>query len=494
MRNFRLLVGSALMAVTMLAGLSSVATAQVIDGIDFGDDTSRWANDGECDDPRFTGEGSAAELVADDEMHDATDCAAAYRAGTIMLSDDAPPASTPTTGTNTPSTTPTETDAAEIDFGDDTSRWANDGECDDPRFTGAGMAAELVEDDRMRDATDCQTLFEAGDIRLAGDASDTPATTAGAPDFGDDTSPWANDGECDDPRFTGTGMAAEVVEADTLRDATDCRTLFEAGDIRLIDAGGDAGMDSAEIDFGDDTSQWANDDECDDPRFVGEGMAAAPVAADEMRDATDCQTLFNAGSITLRAEVSADDIDFGDDSGTWPNDGECDDPRFTGPGVFTGANDENIMRDATDCLDAFTAGTAVLVSDAGPAQFDYGTDTSRWANDGECDDPRFFGAGTNKKLLPEDERADATDCRTLVEAGTVEILAVYVPGYASDAPFDTAGIEFGNNTSSYANDDECDDPRFVGPGMAYAAFETDEFRDANDCRTAFENGTIMLKP
>ncbi len=37
-------------------GNSSVAQAN-IDGIDFGDDLSTWANDGECDDPRFTGAG-----------------------------------------------------------------------------------------------------------------------------------------------------------------------------------------------------------------------------------------------------------------------------------------------------------------------------------------------------------------------------------------------------------------------------------------------------
>ena len=27
----------------------------------------------------------------------------------------------------------------EITYGDDTAEWANDGECDDARFTGAGM-------------------------------------------------------------------------------------------------------------------------------------------------------------------------------------------------------------------------------------------------------------------------------------------------------------------------------------------------------------------
>lgn len=53
-----------------------------------------------------------------------------------------------------------------VAFGDDSSAWANDGECDDPRFEGRGMAATLVADDLGHDATDCRRLYEAGDIRL----------------------------------------------------------------------------------------------------------------------------------------------------------------------------------------------------------------------------------------------------------------------------------------------------------------------------------------
>ena len=491
MNKFRLLAGSAMLAVTLTAGLSAPATAQVVDGIDFGDDSSRWALDGECDDPRFEGAGVHSILLEEDRMRDASDCRALFEAGEIRLIGGAPGSSAPPAG--------------EIDFGDDSSRWANDGECDDPRFEGAGVHSILLEEDRMRDASDCRALYEAGEIRLIGGAQTPPpvptappprngdvAPAAGEVDFGDDSSPWANDGECDDPRFVGTGMASELVDADLRRDATDCRTLFEAGSIRLVDDGTVSAAD--DIDFGDDTSQWANDGECDDPRFAGAGMAGAPVEANRMRDASDCRALFAAGEITLKAEISVDDVDFGDDSGHWPNEGECDDPRFTGPGVYIHAPEDNIGRDASDCRAAFLAGTAVLVENAGIAQFDYGNDNSRWANDGECDDPRFFGAGTNKKLLAEDLRADATDCRMLVESGEAEILPVYVPGYTNGAPFDIQGIEFGNNTSDYANDGECDDPRFVGPGTAYAPFETNEFRDANDCRAAFERGSIMLRP
>ncbi|NGP16576.1 hypothetical protein [Devosia aurantiaca] len=123
--------------------------------------------------------------------------------------------------------------ATNVDFGDDTSEWSKDGECDDPRFTGAGMASELEDADILKDATDCRTAFEAGTITLVeAPVAETvaPATTA-APeiDFGDDTSNWANDGECDDPRFTGSKMAVELEDVDIRKDATDCRTAFEAG-------------------------------------------------------------------------------------------------------------------------------------------------------------------------------------------------------------------------------------------------------------------------
>lgn len=52
-------------------------------------------------------------------------------------------------------------------------------------------------------------------------------------DFGDDSSEWANDGECDDPRFEGDGVAAVLLDADLYRDATDCRTLYERDRIFL---------------------------------------------------------------------------------------------------------------------------------------------------------------------------------------------------------------------------------------------------------------------
>lgn len=180
---------------------------------------------------------------------------------------------------------------AQVEFGDDRSEWANDGECDDPRFVGGGMADVLLDEDLYADATDCRSLFDAGRIRLR-------ATTG--VEFGDDRSQWSNDGDCDDPRFAGNGMADVLLDEDLYADATDCRSLFEAGRIRLRDAQGASTVSAEEVDFGDDSGEWTHDGECDDPRFVGDGMANILLDEDRLADATDCRTLFTAGRITLR--------------------------------------------------------------------------------------------------------------------------------------------------------------------------------------------------
>ncbi len=109
-----------------------------------------------------------------------------------------------------------------VSFGDNSSTWANDGECDDPRFEGNGMASTLIDQDLMSDANDCRTLYNRGQIRLR----------AAYINWGDNSSTWAYDGECDDPRFRGSGMATTLLAEDELRDATDCRNLYEAGRIQ----------------------------------------------------------------------------------------------------------------------------------------------------------------------------------------------------------------------------------------------------------------------
>ncbi len=116
-----------------------------------------------------------------------------------------------------------------VDFGDDASRWARDGECDDPRFEGRDMTGTLLEGDRGHDATDCRRLYEAGHIRLFG-----VDLISGQIHFGDDSSEYARDGECDDIRFTGNGVAWILIDDERGRDATDCRRLYEAGRIQLF--------------------------------------------------------------------------------------------------------------------------------------------------------------------------------------------------------------------------------------------------------------------
>ncbi len=343
---------AALIAVSttaLLVGLPAQAQS-----VDFGDDSSAWANDGECDDPRFTGEGMASSTVAADQMRDASDCRAAFEAGRIQLIDaqqagttpplegTTPPVegtTPPVAGTTPPvegttppaqgtkpqpeATTPPAQVAGSIDFGDDSSDWANDGECDDPRFVGEGTAAVTTEADRMRDASDCRAAYEAGTVQLAeGEAAPTTPTTPEATtpeptapdqtapttpttpasiDFGDDSSEWANDGECDDRRFVGQGMATSIGWANVGRDATDCRGLYDRGSIRvwnILEA--QAATQCSAISFGDDTGEFPNDGECDDIRFEGLASASGLREANAGKDASDCMRLCAYGLVSLR--------------------------------------------------------------------------------------------------------------------------------------------------------------------------------------------------
>ena len=50
---------------------------------------------------------------------------------------------------------------------------------------------------------------------------------------------------------------------------------------------------------------------------------------------------------------------------------------------------------------------------------DFGEDTSEWAHEGECDDPRFDGPGTSTVISLEDLMIDASDCRKQCENQTI---------------------------------------------------------------------------
>ncbi|WP_066555117.1 hypothetical protein [Croceicoccus bisphenolivorans] len=120
-------------------------------------------------------------------------------------------------------------------------------------------------------------------------------------DFGDDAGDFANDGECDDLRFTGEGMTeTPLLPDDIFRDASDCRAAFGTGKITLaplfIRLSGEA-----EIIWGDDTSDFARDGECDDLRFEGPGLTDTPLIAEDIgHDATDCRAAYKKGKITWR--------------------------------------------------------------------------------------------------------------------------------------------------------------------------------------------------
>jgi hypothetical protein len=182
------------------------------------------------------------------------------------------------------------------------------------------------------------------------------------------------------------------------------------------------------IDFGNDSSQWSNDGECDDPRFEGPGMTTTPLLDEDiLSDATDCRDAYEAGLLFLKgegpADLEIDGINFGNDLGQWSNDGECDDPRFEGAGMTTTPLlQDDLLRDATDCSSAWQAGRLTLVGVNSDGQIDYGDDTGEWANDGECDDMRFEGPGmTTTPLLSDDIMHDASDCRTAFKDGLLTL-------------------------------------------------------------------------
>ena len=264
-------------AVALTSGMPAQAQTP-----DFGADTSPWANDGECDDPRFTGPGMAATTLDTDRMADATDCQAAFQAGTVQLGQGqaiepaapvvstapaapaasapgaknapvtppsapvastappgqvAPPAPSPEgTQTAPPVATTQPATTGQINFGDDSAPWPNDGECDDRRFAGEGMAASsLTWTGVGGDASDCQALYEAGSIRLWSQTESQAATQCAAIDYGDNQSQYASDGECDDLRFEGLGVAGILNASEIGHDSADCSRLCAFGAISLRD-------------------------------------------------------------------------------------------------------------------------------------------------------------------------------------------------------------------------------------------------------------------
>jgi hypothetical protein len=183
-------------------------------------------------------------------------------------------------------------------------------------------------------------------------------------DYGDDSGDYANDDECDDSRFSGTGMAGSLSRSNRLRDASDCRKGVEEGRLRIRTSIVNAPPIES-IDFGDEAASIARNGECDDPRFRGRGMADAVSEAGSGHDASDCRVAYRQERIVLASAVQrySDHIVWGDDSGSFTRDSECDDMRFTGEAMASGElSPAQVKKDATDCREAYEMGTVDLDS------------------------------------------------------------------------------------------------------------------------------------
>jgi protease YdgD len=227
---------------------------------------------------------------------------------------------------------------------DDTCEWARDGECDEGRYGGTAACSDGT------DTSDCAGIAAGGLCEYAFDyrcdepvPGGTGACAAGTDAFDctlvmagtrNDSCPFANDGECDEPQFFGTSGVCRDGS-----DATDCR------DARTEDQHYAALLDALpaglRAQLGQDSCEYAFDDECDDAAFGGTG------ACDAGTDASDCRPRAIGG----------------DDSCQYANDGECDEP-----GIGLGYCTE--FSDTTDC--------------AAVADLRGRTDSCATAFDGQC--------------------------------------------------------------------------------------------------------------
>ncbi len=119
------------------------------------------------------------------------------------------------------------------------------------------------------------------------------------------------------------------------------------------EAASEASTNDGEIDFGNDTGDYANDGDCDDARFFTDGEDWNYKRQHVMHDATDCRAKVDEGNLSLI-------LDFGDNSGEYADDGTCDDVRFEGEGRSILNTDSHIKTDSADCIAAFQTGTISL--------------------------------------------------------------------------------------------------------------------------------------
>ena len=324
--------------------------------------------------------------------------------------------------------------AETIEFGANTSVGARDGLCADVRFennpTSArpGMAQDLVTEDIFRDASDCYRAYVDNTVHLRENVDGI--------DFGTDQG--SRDYTCQDSRFAPLRMSGERPAAaepmSERTDASDCLLAYIAENVGLYDS-------TLHVVFGNDWGQWPNDEQCDDPRFRDAPGAGEPLMAEYTntanvgRDASDCREAMHAGAIQLRPSGDKDQINFGDDTGRWAFDFECDDGRFEQVDpiprdavvtMSTTPSNRYVGRDATDCRDAYDQNSIVLTVLEDLDGISFGQDASDYSYDGLCDDPRFEDIPGNEPrmssyLSDDDWGADATDCYRAYRDGHVRL-------------------------------------------------------------------------
>ena len=225
------------------------------------DDSCEWANDGECDEGRYGGGSYCADGT------DTSDCRPVAQTAQCEYSFDYECDEERYGGTGACAAGTDTFDCAIMATGafDNSCSWADDGACDEPRFGGSGVCRDGT------DSNDCNVQVSAGRGGLSPMNRLRGMIGAGRVQ-GDDSCSWANDGECDEAQYEGTGACAAGT------DTSDCRALALGGD---------------------DSCQWANDGECDDPG-IGTGACTsgtdttdcAPVAFMRNR-ANDCDMAFD---------------------------------------------------------------------------------------------------------------------------------------------------------------------------------------------------------
>lgn len=411
----------------------------------------------------------------------------------------------------------------DIVFGDDSGGFANDGECDDPRFQGPGAAFGSSTSHLFKDATDCSSQFQAGMVNLAEPDDMNLNGDMGTDSFAGDATIFAGDTSAASAlALPDAGPVGEVMSA--LVQAFQAIPGDNADTLPLpFGIGGGIGGDAAAdydrvamteltgIDFGDNSGPFTNDGECDDSRFEGPGASGISFDGGDFTDASDCSSLYMGGTIILieqddtPAAIVADGsgIDFGDNSSLFADDGECDDPRFEGPGAASFTSESSEMHDANDCRSMYEAGRVTLVPGTGVVGA-ASSSSSQPTGNTRSNEPAAPPEDSYTIGVPRGDINGATQADgSIYASGTVYGEAInagdrglsFMPDTASYAPTPTRPepeIDFGDDSSVFANDGECDDPRFEGEGMAFASFDEYLARDASDCRTAFEAGTITL--